>query len=74
MVRSEGEYRGNIGGISEKKLLEIWTILSGTRLLSVKSVIFVANYVILAGRTDKLTFVLQETGCGTVIELYKANA
>lgn len=70
MVRSEG----NIGGISEKKLLEIWTILSGTRLLSVKSVIFVANYVILAGRTDKLTFVLQETGCGTVIELSIANA
>lgn len=70
MVRSEG----NIGGISEKKLLEIWTILSGTRLLSVKSVIFVANYVILAGRTDKLTFVLQETGCGTIIELSIANA
>ena len=70
MVRSEG----NIGGISEKKLLEIWTILVRTRLLSVKSVIFVANYVILAGRTDKLTFVLQETGCGTVIELSIANA
>ena len=70
MVRSEG----NIGGISEKKLLEIWTILSGTRLLSVKSVIFVANYVILAGRTDKLTFILQETGCGTIIELSIANA
>ena len=70
MVRSEG----NIGGISEKKLLEIWTILSGTRLLSVKSVIFVANYVILAGRTDKLTFILQETGCGTIIELSISNA
>ena len=70
MVRSEG----NIGGMSEKKLLEIWTILSGTRLLSVKSVIFVANYVILAGRTDKLTFILQETGCGTIIELSIANA
>ena len=70
MVRSEG----NIGGMSEKKLLEIWTILSDTRLLSVKSVIFVANYVILAGRTDKLTFVLQETGCGTIIELSIANA
>ena len=70
MVRSEG----NIGGISEKKLLEIWTILSATRLLSVKSVIFVANYVILAGRTDKLTFILQETGCGTIIELSIANA
>ena len=70
MVRSEG----NIGGMSEKKLLEIWTILSSTRLLSVKSVIFVANYVILAGRTDKLTFVLQETGCGTIIELSIANA
>ena len=70
MVRSEG----NIGGMSEKKLLEIWTILSSTRLLSVKSVIFVANYVILAGRADKLTFVLQKTGCGTVIELSIANA
>ena len=70
MVRSEG----NIGGMSEKKLLEIWTILSSTRLLSVKSVIFVANYVILAGRTDKLTFILQETGCGTIIELSIANA
>lgn len=70
MVRSEG----NIGGMSEKKLLEIWTILSATRLLSVKSVIFVANYVILAGRTDKLTFILQETGCGTIIELSIANA
>ena len=70
MVRSEGY----IGGMSEKKLLEIWTILSDTRLLSVKSVIFVANYVILAGRTDKLTFVLQETGCGTIIELSIANA
>ena len=70
MVRSEG----NIGGISEKKLLEIWTILSGTRLLSVKSVIFVANYVILAGRADKLTFVLHKTGCGTIIELSIANA
>ena len=70
MIRSEG----NIGGMSEKKLLEIWTILSGTRLLSVKSVNFVANYVILAGRTDKLTFVLQETGCGTIIELSIANA
>lgn len=70
MVRSEG----NIGGMSEKKLLEIWTILSGTRLLSVKSVIFVANYVILTGRADKLTFILQETGCGTIIELSIANA
>ena len=70
MVRSEG----NIGGISEKKFLEIWTILSGARLLSVKSVIFVAYYVILAGRADKLTFILQETGCGTVIELSIANA
>lgn len=70
MVRSEG----NIGGMSEKKLLEIWTILVRTRLLSVKSVIFVANYVILAGLTDKLTFILQETGCGTIIELSIANA
>lgn len=70
MVRSEG----NIGGMSEKKLLEIWTILVRTRLLSVKSVIFVGNYVILADRTDKLTFILQETGCGTVIELSIANA
>ena len=69
MVRSEG----NIGGISEKKLLEIWTILSDTRL-SVNPMNFVAYYVILAGRTDKLTFVLQETGCGTIIELSIANA
>ena len=70
MVRSEG----NIGGISEKKLLEIWTILSGTRLWSVNPMNFVAYYVILAGRADKLTFVLQETGCGTIIELSLANA
>ena len=70
MVRSEG----NIGGMSEKKLLKIWTILSGTRLLSVNPMNFVANYVILAGRTDKLTFILQETGCGTIIELSIANA
>ena len=69
MVRSEG----NIGGISEKKLLEIWTILSDTRL-SVNPMNFVAYYVILAGRADKLTFVLQETGCGTIIELSIANA
>ena len=60
--------------MSEKKLLEIWTILSGTRLLSVNPMNFVAYYVILAGRADKLTFVLQETGCGTIIELFKANA
>ena len=33
-----------------------------------------ADYVILAGRADKLTFILQETGCGTVIELSIANA
>ena len=69
MVRSEG----NIGGISEKKLLEIWTILSDTRL-SVNPMNFVAYYVILAGRADKLTFILQETGCGTIIELSIANA
>ena len=62
-----------MGGISEKKLLEIWTILSDTRL-SVNPMNFVAYYVILAGRTDKLTFVLQETGCGTIIELSIANA
>ena len=30
--------------------------------------------VILAGKADKLAFVLQETGCGTIIELFKANA
>ena len=69
MVRSEG----NIGGMSEKKLLEIWTIYSDTRL-SVNPINVVANYVILAGRADKLTFVLQETGCGTIIELSIANA
>ena len=69
MVRS----KGNIGGMSEKKLLEIWTILSDTRL-SVNPMNFVAFYVILAGRADKLTFVLQETGCGTIIELSIANA
>ena len=69
MVRSEGD----IGGISEKKLLEIWTILSDTRL-SVNPMNFVAYYVILAGRADKLTFVLLETGGGTIIELSIANA
>ena len=33
-----------------------------------------ADYVILAGRADKLTFILQETGYGTIIELSIANA
>ena len=33
-----------------------------------------ADYAILAGMADKLTFILQETGCGTVIELSIANA
>ena len=69
MVRSGG----NIGGISEKKLLEIWTILVCTRVHDSRDS-RIANYAILAGRTDKLAFVWRETGCGTIIELFKANA
>ena len=65
-----GLSEGNIEGISERKLLEIWTILASTRLHDSR----VANYAILAGRTDNLAFVWRETGCGTIIELFKANA
>ena len=68
-----GQSEGNIGGISEKKLLEIWTILVHTRLHDSRDS-RVANYAILTGRTDNLAFVWRETGCGTIIELFKANA